>query len=55
MTSFSPSGYNPNTPYRFIRLTNEWGEKFVIPVWEDVPPPPSGGDGGESGFPGGSE
>jgi hypothetical protein len=55
MTSSSPSGYNPNTPYRFIRLTNEWGERFVIPVWEDVPPPPPGGGGGESGVGGGSE
>jgi len=54
MNGSSPSGYNPNTPSRFIRLTNEWGERFVIPIWEDVPPPPPPG-GEESGFPGGSE
>lgn len=48
--------YNPNTPSRFIRVTNELGETFAIPIWNYVPappPPPGGGEGSGSG--GGTE
>lgn len=47
--------YNPNTPSRFIRVTNELGETFAMPIWNYVPAPPGGGGGTESGSGGGTE
>jgi hypothetical protein len=47
------SSFNANTPDRFIKVRDESGVLYFIPVYVNISEPPPGGGGSEGGSEGG--